>query len=74
MRALQYLNKYFYKYRLRLILGILITIVAKIFALQVPSIIRNSLNIVEDYQQEIITDLSIVKSQLILNIFTLSEP
>ena len=69
MKALQYLNKYFYKYRLRLILGILITIVAKVFALQVPSIIRNSLNVVENYQEGIITDLSIVKSQLLLNIF-----
>lgn len=68
MKALQYLNKYFYKYRMRLILGVLITIVAKVFALQIPSFIRNSLNIVEDYQQDIITDLSIVKSQLILNI------
>jgi len=68
MKALQYLNKYFYKYRLRLFLGVLITIVAKVFALQIPSIIRNSLNIVEDYQQEIITDLSLVKSQLIMNI------
>jgi len=68
MKALQYLNKYFYKYRLRLILGVLITIVAKVFALQIPSIIRDSLNIVEDYQQNIITDLDVVKSQLILNI------
>ena len=68
MKALQYLNKYFYKYRLRLILGVIITIVAKIFALQIPSIIRNSLNIVEDYQHDMITDLSIVKSQLLLNI------
>ena len=68
MKALRYLNKYFYKYRLRLILGVLITIVAKIFALQIPSIIRNSLNIVENYQQNIITDLDVVKSQLILNI------
>lgn len=68
MKALRYLNKYLYKYRLRLVLGILITIVAKVFALQVPSIIRNSLNVVEDYQQGIITDLNIVKSQLAVNI------
>jgi ATP-binding cassette subfamily B protein len=68
MKALKYLNKYFYKYRMRLILGVLITIVAKVFALQIPSIIRNSLNIVEDYQQDIISDLGVVKSQLILNI------
>ena len=53
---------------MRLISGLLITIVAKVFALQIPSIIRNSLNIVEDYQQSRISDLSIVKSQLVLNI------
>lgn len=68
MKALRYLNKYLYKYRLRLFLGILITIVSKVFALQVPSIIRNSLNVVEDYQNGIITDLNILKSQLAVNI------
>lgn len=68
MRALQYLNKFFYKYRFRLIIGILITIVAKIFALQIPQLIRESLNIVEDYSANRITDLAVVKSQLIINI------
>ena len=68
MRALQYLNKFFYKYRFRLIVGILITIVAKVFALQIPPLIRESLNIVEDYSANRITDLAIVKSQLIINI------
>jgi len=68
MKALQYLNKFFYKYRFRLILGILITIVAKIFALQIPQLIRESLNIVEDYNNNKISDLSLVKSQLIINI------
>jgi len=68
MHALQYLNKFFYKYRFRLIVGILITIVAKVFALQIPPLIRESLNIVEDYSANRITDLTIVKSQLIINI------
>ena len=68
MRALQYLNKFFYKYRFRLIVGILITIVAKVFALQIPQLIRESLNIVEDYSADRITDLAVVKSQLIINI------
>lgn len=68
MKALQYLNKFFYKYRFRLILGILITIVAKIFVLQIPQLIRESLNIVEDYNNNKISDLSLVKSQLIINI------
>jgi len=68
MHALQYLNKFFYKYRFRLIVGILITIVAKVFALQIPPLIRESLNIVEDYSANRITDWTIVKSQLIINI------
>jgi len=68
MRALRYLNKFFLKYRYRLILGILITIVAKIFALQIPQLIRDSLNVVEDYKNNRITDIDIVKSQLVINI------
>ncbi len=68
MKALRYLNKFFLKYRYRLILGILITIVAKIFALQIPQLIRESLNIVEDYKNNKITDIDIVKSELIINI------
>lgn len=68
MKALQYLNKYFYKYRYRFIFGILITAVAKIFALQVPQLIRESLNVVEDYNKDLITDIGIVKHQLFLNI------
>jgi ATP-binding cassette subfamily B protein len=68
MKALRYLNKFFLKYRYRLILGILITIIAKIFALQIPQLIRESLNVVEDYNNNRITDLDIVKSQLVINI------
>ena len=69
MKALKYLNKFFYKYRFRLILGILITVIAKVFALEIPQLIKESLNIVEDYKNNRITDLEIVKSQLIINIF-----
>ncbi len=68
MKALKYLNKFFYKYRSRLILGILITVVSKVFALQIPELIKESLNVVEDYNKNLVTDLQIVKSQLILNI------
>ncbi|MEN8185553.1 MAG: ABC transporter ATP-binding protein [Bacteroidota bacterium] len=68
MKNLQYLNKFFYKYRFRLILGLLITIASKIFALQIPKLIRNSLNAVEDYNKNIITDLGTVKHELFINI------
>ncbi len=68
MKELQYLNKYFAKYKWRLLIGILITVLSKILALKVPQIVADSLNIVEDYQKEIVTDLAYVKHQLLINI------
>ena len=67
MKALQYLNKYFIKYKWRLFVGILITVLSKLLALEIPKIIRNSLNVVEDYQSGQITDLVVVKSVLLKN-------
>jgi len=49
MKALQYLNKYFIKYKWRLLIGIFITILSKILALQIPRIVSQSLNGVETY-------------------------
>ncbi|RNC80210.1 MAG: ABC transporter ATP-binding protein [Winogradskyella sp.] len=49
MKALKHLNKYFYKYRYRLILGVFITIISKIFALFTPRLIGKSINIIESY-------------------------
>ncbi len=68
MKALQYLNKYFSKYKWRLIVGILITILSKLLALKIPQIIRDSLNVVEDYQNGKVTDLEVVKHQLFINV------
>lgn len=68
MRELKYLNKYFVKYKYRLVFGILITVFSKILAIQVPSFIKNSLNIVEDYNKGLVNDISEVKSVLIANI------
>lgn len=68
MKALKHLNKYFIKYKYRLIFGILITVFSKILAVQIPSFIKNSLNVVEDYNKGLITDLSLVKTVLLQNI------
>ncbi len=68
MKALQYLNKYFLKYKYRLIVGIIITILSKFLALKIPQIIKNSFNIVEDYNVGKITDLNEVKHILLLNV------
>jgi len=68
MKALKYLNKYFIKYKYRLLIGIVITICSKFLALQVPQLIRESVNIAEDYKSGVVTDLILVKSELLNNI------
>ncbi|CAM1349533.1 ABC transporter ATP-binding protein [Tenacibaculum crassostreae] len=68
MKALQHLNKYFLKYKWRLLLGIFITVLAKIFMLRIPDLVGDSLNVVEDYQLGKITELSEVKDILLNNI------
>ena len=68
MKALQYLNKYFSKYKWRILIGLIITILAKLLALQVPKIIKQSFNIVEDYQNNKVTDIESVKHQLLINV------
>ena len=68
MKALKYLNKYFIKYKWRLLIGILITILSKVLALQIPILIRESLNGVEGFMNGTITDRSIVEEELLWNI------
>jgi ATP-binding cassette subfamily B protein len=68
LKALQYLNKYFSKYKWRILIGLIITILAKLLALQVPKIIKQSFNIVEDYQNNKVTDIESVKHQLLINV------
>tara|TARA_R110002073_G_scaffold8207_2_gene45722 strand:+ start:4991 stop:6745 length:1755 start_codon:yes stop_codon:yes gene_type:complete len=68
MKALKYLNKYFIKYKWRLLIGIFITILSKILALQIPRIIGQSLNGVEDYMNGNVTDKAQVNEDLLQNI------
>ena len=68
MKSLSYLDKYFIKYKWRLLLGIFITVLSKILALQIPQIIGKSLNVVESYMKGDILDKTIVKEQLLWNI------
>jgi len=69
VKELKYLNKYFYKYRLNLILGVIIVIIARILLLFTPGLIRNSINVIDEYRKNIIIDQSIVEYELIQNIF-----
>jgi len=68
LKALAYLNKFFYKYKYRLIIGTVCTIIARILSLFTPRLIGKSLDIVEQYINKDINDLEIVKHQLLLNI------
>ena len=49
MKELKHLNKYFKKYRLKLFLGIIITVVARLFQLVMPSYVNKSISVVERY-------------------------
>ncbi|MGY5352893.1 ABC transporter ATP-binding protein [Wenyingzhuangia sp. IMCC45533] len=68
MKELKYINQFFYKYRFRLLLGILISIASRYLAVKVPEIVKNSLNTANDYQQGRITDLELVQQNLLHNI------
>ncbi|WP_088322829.1 ABC transporter ATP-binding protein [Polaribacter tangerinus] len=68
MKALKYINKFFIKYKWRLLIGILITILSKLLALKVPQIVGDSLNVVEDFQNGKITDVAFVKRELLQNV------
>ncbi len=49
MKELQHLNKYFYKYKFQLIIGISITIISKLFIVFVPKLIGSSVDVI-NYQ------------------------
>ncbi|WP_431106830.1 ABC transporter ATP-binding protein [Winogradskyella poriferorum] len=67
MKALKHLNKYFYKYRYRLIIGVIITIVSKIFVLFTPRFVGDSINIISDRLDGKIT-YEVFKTDLITNV------
>ncbi len=68
MRALQYLNKYLYKYRTRLVLGLVFTISAKVFAVVAPSLVGDSITVVSRYLVVAEGDLKETKNILLQNI------
>ena len=68
MKELQYLNKYVVTYRTQLILGFLITVIARIFSLFAPRLIGNSLTAVETFLSTESADFEAIKSLLLYNI------
>ena len=68
MKALLSLNKYLYKYRGRLLLGFIMTIGARVFAVFTPQLIRNSTVAIEDYLNGDMASIAEVKEELLINI------
>ncbi|MBR9914353.1 MAG: ABC transporter ATP-binding protein [Algicola sp.] len=81
MKELRHINKYFYRYRYKLLLGILITIGAKIFALFTPRFIGKSITTIskaiegsltgDAFRQELAMNiLYLIGAAVITGIFT----
>jgi len=68
MKELQYLNKYFVKYKFHFLLGIFITIVAQIFSLFTPKLVSKSFKAIEDFHKNNLSS-EMIKIELIQNIF-----
>jgi len=64
MKELKHLNKYFKKYGFKLLLGILITIIARVFQLVMPSYVKNIIETVEKYLSAELTE-TVARQQLL---------
>jgi ATP-binding cassette subfamily B protein len=68
MKELQYLNKYFVKYKYRFLLGIFITIIAQIFSLFTPKLISKSFEAIERFSKTNVADISVIRNELFHNV------
>jgi ATP-binding cassette subfamily B protein len=65
MKELKAINKYFKKYKSKLLIGVIITIIARVFSLVLPPYVSKSVASVEAYMNSVNPNVSLVKSQLI---------
>ena len=68
MKELKFLNKFLFKYKIKLIIGFFITVTARIFALVAPNLVGNSITLIENYVLSSSIELEILKEKLLLNI------
>ncbi|WP_299251759.1 ABC transporter ATP-binding protein [uncultured Lacinutrix sp.] len=68
MKELQHLNKYFFKYKKQLLIGISITIISILFKVYVPKLIGSIIDIVNNQLQHPENSIADFKSELINNI------
>ncbi|THF52667.1 ABC transporter ATP-binding protein [Flavobacterium supellecticarium] len=70
MKELQYLNKYFIKYKYRFLIGIIITIVAQFFTLYTPKLVGDSIKALENSKLNPDTVRQLLMENIILVIVT----
>lgn len=68
MKELKHVNKYFLKYKWHLIIGLFITIAARVFAILTPRFIGESTNVIEKYVKGEAISEATVRSELMNNI------
>jgi ATP-binding cassette subfamily B multidrug efflux pump len=68
LRALIYLNRYLKKYRFLLLLGLLFTVSSRVFAVLAPSLVGDSITVIEQFIRSGETDLTDIKRLLLTNI------
>lgn len=68
MKELQYLNKYFSKYKYHFLFGILTTIAAQIFSLFTPKLISESFTAIENHVKSGAVSEDIIRTELMHNI------
>ena len=69
MKELQHINKYFLKYKWHLLIGVIITIVARIFLLFTPRFVKEIFTVVETYKKGLESGNSSLQAELALIIF-----
>ncbi len=69
MNELKYLNKYLIKYKNNLLLGFFIIIIARILLLFTPGLIRDSVNVVDEFRKGNIISINSVQAELVENIY-----
>lgn len=69
MKELQHLNKYFLKYKWHLVIGTIITIIARIFLLFTPRYVREIFAVVETYKNGVQSGKSTLQAELAEIIF-----
>ncbi|MDN3596681.1 ABC transporter ATP-binding protein [Zunongwangia endophytica] len=71
MKHLRTLNKFFLKYKWKLLIGLVVTIISRIFGLYFIPLVGNSTDAIEQYVNGELTNYDALKAELIKNILLL---